>query len=104
MMVRDRSELSRSSTPIGSLVGNPALKMAARKAIWASGTIVVRPSRKGRRRSQPTSRQKTSQKPGRMRLRASISTPPVGPRDDGTHAGTQAIDRLDRQRTYFEGT
>src|SRR5258708_7298257 len=103
LMVPARSELSRSSTPIGSRVASPALKIAARKAIWASGTIVARPRRKGRRRSQPISRQKTNQKPGRMRLRASISTSSVGPCNDGTHAGTQAIDRLYRPRPYFEG-
>ena len=70
MIERERSEPSRSSTATGSLVASPALNTAASSDIMASGTIVVSASRKGRRRSHPSSRQNTSQKPGRSRAAA----------------------------------
>src|SRR3981189_123494 len=104
MIERERSELSRSRTAIGSRVARPALNMAVSSAIKASGTMVTKASRKGRRRSQSISRQNTSQKPGRKCLRASISASSFRPGDDRAHARAQALDRLRRHRANLEGT
>src|SRR5258707_8801558 len=104
MIERERSELSRSRTAIGSRVARPALNMLVSSAIRLIGTMVIKASSKGRRRSQPISRQNTTQKPGRKCLRASISASPFRPGDDRTHARAQALDRLRRHCADLEGT
>src|ERR1700761_390331 len=100
---RDRSELSRSSTAIGNRVASPALNTLINSAISNSGTRTVTPSRNQRRRSQSISRPKTSQKPGRSLPRGVMSATPIVPRDDGAHAGPQAVDRLLGYRADLEG-
>src|ERR1700750_1726720 len=99
---RERSELSRSSTAMGSRVASPALNTPVSHAISSSGTNTATASRNQRRRSHSTSRPNTSQKPGRSLLRGVMSATPIVPGDDGAHAGTQSVDRLLRYRADFE--